>query len=964
MLNSLANFSHDSIEDFNESYSLDENKHLKILQWNVRGINNIGKFDEILQTLESSKTYVDLIVLGETWLKTDYCPLYEVPNYKSFFSCREESNGGLAVFVNKSYSSKLIKNNCTDGFHHIQIELITKGHFYHIHAVYRPPNYDYGKFSEYLENVFCSTPSNYSCIIVGDINIPVNNTLHNISNRYLRLLESYSYICSNTVPTRPLSNNVLDHVLCKVDDSCCLRNDTIFHDLSDHLPIISSFKLPIDKEKITLCKRIVDHQKLNSDFDLFINNIGQVADVGNSLQLITSTYNSLLEQNTRIIEKTITVKGNSCPWMTLDLWTICRIKNNYLKRVKRNPTNQHLKEMLKYVSQKVDDTKAKCKKSYYEKLLNVTNHTKLWRNIRLVFGLSKKNHGICLMNNGSRTNNDAEVCEVFNNFFSNIGSQLAGNIQNNLNSDPLTNLNRIDRTIVLWPSNENEVMTLIKSLDSKKSCGPDNFPASVLKRNVGIFSQILCQYFNLMLLTGEYPDYLKIAKVIPVFKAGDPEDCNNYRPISTLSVFNKIFEKLLVNRLVKFLTKHEILYKFQYGFRQGSSTQTAILELVDDIIKEVDSKKSVGALFLDLKKAFDTLDHRILLKKLEMYGIRGVAHDIIKSYLSNRKQYVAINGERSSYQSIGVGVPQGSNIGPLLFLLYINDLGKLQLNGTPRLFADDTALFYPNKNVNIIINSIEADLGVLKNFFDANLLSLNISKTKYMIFHSIRKVITDHVHPRLGHQVVEEVNCFKYLGIKLDPTLSWIHQINHVEKKLAPLCGMLWRVSTFVPRHVLLKFYFAYIHSQLNYLVSVWGYASSSSLNKIRTLQNRCLKTIFKKPLLYSTLQLYSDSSHNILPLNYLRDYQTLLFVHNLQNNPNMHHNITLSSAPHSHLTRQNDHLRSELASTNLGQRRITFIGPTKYNTLPFDLKQITSLPIFKVRLKQFLKHTLHELFR
>lgn len=963
MYNEIKIFSHDNIEDFNASYSLNENKFLKILQWNVRAINDLNKFDDILQTLDSSKTSVDIVVLGETWLKNDFCALYEIPNYNSFFSCRDQSNGGLAVFVHKNSTSKLLKNVCIDGFHHIQIELIIKGHFYHIHGVYRPPNFDYGRFADYLENILSCTPANYSCIIVGDINIPINRALHNISDRYLRLLESYNYICSNTVPTRPLSGNILDHVLCKVDDSCCLRNDTISHYLSDHSPIISSFKLPIDKEKIKLSKTIVNHRKLNNAFDNFINNFDHVTDVSNSLLLITSTYNSLLEKNTRTVEKSITVKGN-CPWMTFDLWTLCKIKNNYIKRVKRNPTNQHLKDMLKHISQKVDDTKTKCKKSYYEKLLNVTNHSKLWSNIKVVFGVGKKNNKICLVNNGTRTNNDAEVCEVFNNFFSNIGSQLAANIPRNLNSNPINNLSRIDHTIVLWPSNENEVITLIKSLKNKKSCGPDNFPVNILKRNCGIFAQILSQCFNLMLVTGEYPECLKIAKVIPVFKAGDPDDCNNYRPISTLSVFNKIFEKLLVNRLVKYLSKRKILYKFQYGFRQGSSTQTAILELVDDIIKEVDSKKSVGALFLDLKKAFDTLDHSILLKKLEMYGIRGLANDLIKSYLSNRKQFVAINDARSSNQTIGVGVPQGSNIGPLLFLLYINDLGKLQLCGTPRLFADDTALFYPNKNINTIIESIEADLGVLKNFFDANLLSLNLSKTKYMIFHSIRKVITEHEHPRLGNQEIEKVNCFKYLGIHLDPTLSWAYQINHVEKKLAPLCGMLWRVRNFVPRHVLLKFYFAYFHSQLNHLVSTWGYASSTSLKKIRTLQNRCLKTIFYKPLLYPTLQLYSELSHTILPLNYLRDYQTLVFVHNLLNNPVMHHNITLPSAPHFHSTRQNDHLRREQASTNLGQRRISFIGPTKYNTLPIDLKQTTSTSIFKIRLKQHLKHKLHELFQ
>lgn len=515
----------------------------------------------------------------------------------------------------------------------------------------------------------------------------------------------------------------------------------------------------------------------------------------------------------------------------------------------------------------------------------------------------------------------------------------------------------------LRPSSENEVILLINNLNTKKSNGPDNIPASLLKNNVLEFAKILSQIFNLILQTGDYPDCLKIAKVVPIFKAGESWDCNNYRPISTLSVFNKILEKMLVTRLTNFLNIHEVLYKFQYGFRQGSSTQTAIIELVDDVIDAIDSGKFMGGLFLDLKKAFDTLNHEILLRKLECYGIRGVANTVIKSYLTNRKQFVQIEDKRSSLAPINVGVPQGSNIGPLLFLLFINDLPRLNLNGKARLFADDTALFYPNKDIHSIITLMEKDLQTLNQYFNANLLSLNPSKTKYMIFRSIRRLEPEHDDPRLGPTVIEKVNCFKYLGIQLDPILSWINHIKVVEKRVSSYLGILWRVRLFVPRKILLKYYFAYIHSQLNYLISVWGRTASSHLVKLQTLQNRCLKIIFNKPLLYSTLTLYSDACHSVLPLTNLCDIQTTLFVHDVINNPKFHHTIQLITTNSSRSTRQRNNLQRIRAHTTRGQNRLSFIGPTLYNLLPDNLKLLENRSIFNARIKQHYKQKLNETF-
>lgn len=962
MANNLENFFHDNISTFNNIYS-NNNKSLKFLQWNVRGINNLSKFDKILQDVDMIEPEIDLIVIGETWLKEENCKLYQIPNYKSVFSCREDSSGGLAVYINKKLKCKVKKKFHSNGFHHIYIEILMNGHYYDIHGLYRPPNYDFNVFSDYLEDVMSSSKPSNSCLILGDVNIPINHENLNTVLKYKMLLESYGFITTNIYATRPSSANILDHVVCKMNDANCIRNDTLdLTELSDHIPIITSLKTKLKKEPFILTKKIINQSLLNQDFSIFLNGIDLITDPENTLQSIISTYNNLLERYSRTVKKCVNLKGNSCPWMTFDLWTLRKIKENYLLRVKKHPTNQHLREMLSHISKKVESTKNRAKKIYYENLLTNTSHSKLWKNIKSTFGHTKSHETITLMNNGNETQNNTEVSEVFNNFFSSIGQNLASNIPPT-GICPTSNVRRISDSIFLRPASENEIILLINNLNIKKSCGPDNIPALTLKNNVAAFAKILAQIFDLIIQTGVYPDCLKIAKVVPIFKSGETSDCNNYRPISTLSIFNKILEKMLVNRITDFLNLHKILFDLQYGFRPGSSTQTAIIELVDDILEEFDAGKFVGGLFLDLKKAFDTLNHDILLKKLECYGIRGIANNVLKSYLTNRKQFVQVGDGRSSLLPISVGVPQGSNIGPLLFILFINDIARLDLNGKPRLFADDTALFYPNKDIHTIIALMEKDLQTLNNFFNTNLLSLNPTKTKYMIFRSIRRIVPAHDHPRLATNIIEKVNCFKYLGIHLDPTLSWNNHIHRIEKRVASYIGILWRVRLFVPCKTLLQYYFAYIHTHFNYIISVWGRTASSHLQKLQCLQKRCLKIIFKKPLLYPTLSLYSDECHKILPISFLCDIQTLLFVHDILFNPKFHHNIQLTASNNSRRTRQANNLQRIRAITTRGQQRIRFIGPTLYNNLPENLQSIENRSIFNARIKQYYKNKLNELF-
>lgn len=679
-----------------------------------------------------------------------------------------------------------------------------------------------------------------------------------------------------------------------------------------------------------------------------------------ALNNIIETYNKLLHDCTRKFTKTVRLKGEHCPWMTYSLWRLIQIKNNYLNKQKSNPTDEHITEMLEHVSKKVKSAKKRCKKQYYENILKSSSHSNVWKKLNEIFGRTKANEKLKLRNGANILESDQDVAEMFNCFFSSIGNNLAQKIPKNA-FDFLKPVKGVSSSIFLRPASINEVSILISQLDTQKSRGHDNIPADLVKANVGPFSGIIAELFNRMLLTGSYPNIMKIAKVTPVFKSGDSFDPSNYRPISTLSVINKIFEKLLTVRLVNFLCANNVLYRYQYGFREGCGTGNAITELIDDLIFEIDKKNIVGGLFIDLKKAFDTINHEILLKKLDRYGVRGIANDLIRSYLSDRKQFVAINDCRSSLQHMSIGVPQGSNIGPLLFLIFINDLSNLKLRGVPRLFADDTALFYPHLNIQSIVQDIESDLASLTNYFNGNLLSLNLSKTKYMVFHSPRKKIFSYPDPCVGNLRIEKVSSFKYLGLHLDSCLSWNNHIQQVSNKVSSLCGLMKRVRSFVPNEALLRFYFACIHSVLQYLIVAWGHAAKSKLKKLQSLQNRCLKLIFNLPHLFPTIALYNYSNHKVMPILALRDIQTITFVHNTLNNRKFHHNLVFSARVNFHNTRHANELMRSSASTNLGLTRITNYGPLKFNALPNELKEISNSIIFKSKLKHHIRRNVNE---
>ena len=328
------------------------------------------------------------------------------------------------------------------------------------------------------------------------------------------------------------------------------------------------------------------------------------------------------------------------------------------------------------------------------------------------------------------------IAKSFNKYFAEIGPKLAKNIQkSSINFESF--MKTCDRTQAESSLTINELKDAFFSLKINKSPGYDEISFNVVKNCFGPLLKPLMFIFNLSLQKGSFPDELKIAKATSVFKTDDVNELENYRPISVLPCFSKILERIMYNRLFKYLKTNEILYKKQFGFQEGHSAEHAIIQLIDQINNCFEKNHFTLGIFIDLKKAFDTVDHAILIKKkLKHYGIKGNNLRWFENYLENRKQYITYETTKfTTFENITCGVPQGSILGPLLFLLYINDLPKVSNILYPIMFADDTNLFYSHHNIEELFTTVNKELQKLGDWFTSNKLSLNIKKTKYTFFH-------------------------------------------------------------------------------------------------------------------------------------------------------------------------------------------------------------------------------------
>ena len=575
------------------------------------------------------------------------------------------------------------------------------------------------------------------------------------------------------------------------------------------------------------------------------------------------------------------------------------------------------------------------KRRYYSTRLSEDQNSKImWKTLNKI--LPKKPKTAAEIENLSATK--------FNQYFTTIAGSLCGHF-----TDPSPQrvlAPRVDQEFI--PQNVSSAFVLLelRKLKSTKATGLNGIPAKLLKGAAQEVAKPIANLINLTFSTGEIPQEWKEAKVTPIFKSGEKDDVNNYRPISVLPLISKIMERAIQVQLVSFLTENNVHSEHQSGFRKRHSTQTAVTYLSDFILENMDKQKLTGAVFIDLKKAFDLVNHKCLLYKLEHYGVRGLSHSWFQNYLCTRSQRVKFK-ELSSSLPLSYGVPQGSILGPLLFVLYINDLPQCLVRSNISMYADDTVIYTTGSRPDDVMMKIQEDIQRVEQWMKSNQLVLNLTKTKSLLFGTAQKLAgaTDFNILIQGKEI-DRVSNFCYLGVTLDENLSWKEHVGEVFKKVNKRLGLLGRIRSCLTIQAAKCIYNCLILPVLSYTETAWGELSAECSNRLQRLQNRAARITIR----------YDRSSDAIKNLGWekletirKRNKATLVFkcLNNLA--PAYFKNyFTRNSSYHFYNTRQKQDLHIPKAKRSKGKKTFIFSGATLFNRLPDSLKQAKSLQIFK----------------
>lgn len=646
------------------------------------------------------------------------------------------------------------------------------------------------------------------------------------------------------------------------------------------------------------------------------------------------------------------IRKRYAPWLTPDLKRLMfeRDRAKRIADIKKDDTAAWTN--YKTIKNSINSKIKRSKTDYYCSLFkNKEGQTKkTWNGINQLLGKQPKRSGINSVEiNGTTHNEPREIANAFNDHFSNIGPKLASKI-------PTTGVDfsnympdKPNCSFSLRETTPEDVCNLIRKMPSNKSSGMDGVSARLLKEAAPIVSGSLAAIINMSITKGIFPNDWKQAKISPIHKEGPKTDPNNYRPISILSTVSKIIEKIIFKQVYDHLNSNGILNKFQSGFRPLHSTVTALLDATNNWYLNIDDGQINAVLFLDLKKAFDTVNHTILLKKLKHYGIDNTTLKWFESYLSDRKQVTTIENSTSHHCHIKCGVPQGSILGPLLFLIYINDLPNCKLEAKPRLYADDSNLTYSAKNIKEVQTMINEDLKEVHTWLKANKLTLNISKTKYMLMATRQKLSSIPSEPTImvNSEKILRVDKYKCLGVTLDETLSWDKHIEEIFKKVSKGLGALKRIRPYVPQSTLVTVYNTLILPYFDYCSTVWGCIGKCLGDRLQKLQNRAARII--------TRSTYEDRSTDILQklgwntLEQRREKQLATTVYKVINNHTplyLQTCFTKTSTIHRHNLR-NSGLSIPQPKTEAMKKSFCYRGAVLWNNIPKSIRNANSIAKF-----------------
>ena len=844
--------------------------NLSILSINTQSIN--AKFDKFKIAIEqlSYKHPVHIICVQETWIDSNCntC-MFELPNYQLISRGKYCSNhGGLFTYVHDDfYWEPMEIKEYSSGWENLFVKIQRKSKNskkYIVGNIYRLPNELVSdittfneEFAETLDILHTKRTPTYLC---GDFNIDLLK-IHqkpNYCTFYDNLISS-GYLPRISLPTRLTDHSatLIDNIFSTVLDDH--KSGVIVNTISDHQMIYTysiektytpKVKRTIEIENATPTAMEAFAKKFQSSNITEQLDLSENANPNDNFELFMNRFTTLKQQC--IPKKTVRYnkkvhKDN--PWITNGILKSINSKDKLYKALiktpKESPNYAVLQTNFKTYRKIIRRSIMFAKRDYYRSVFNKysANLKMTWQTINETLNRRKKKREYpqeFKLSNGKTIYDPKQIADAFNNYFISIGS--ADKQTTTQNKEYTSYLcDKLNTKLVFNAITEESVLHIINSLKPKTSTGVDGISNKLLKFVKCGIAKPLTIIINQMLSVGIFPDLLKISKVIPLYKKDDPVNFSNYRPISLLPSISKIFEKVIFKQLADYLEENNLMYKYQYGFRKYHSTEYAALHLLDYLNSEVDARRIPLNVYLDLSKAFDFLSHSILLDKLKHYGVEGVAHDLLKNYLENRKQFVQLNDHSSELKCVLNGVPQGSILGPLLFLIYINDIPNSSNVFNFLLYADDTTLFCNLEDIDSDYKefTLNQELQHVHEWLLANGLQLNVKKTKYMLFHKQNKII-NKLNLRINNNIINETDKFNFLGLHINSRLTWDSHIKEVSTKIIRTTGIIKKLQLTFPKNILLSIYNSLILPHINYCILSWGYNS----NKIFMLQKRRLEQL------------------------------------------------------------------------------------------------------------------------
>jgi hypothetical protein len=884
-----------------------------------------------------------------------------IPNFKlATFYSRNNRNGGSCILIRNVHkyhkidelNSASIPNviECT-GLELIEHKII-------IVSIYRVPKNNSQNIDAFFEklnfilNKICYKKK--KIVICGDFNIDVLKRTPQ-STKFKNLVASYNLKLAISEPTRLASNTCIDNIIHNVRGTTA---EVIDFALSDHSAQV--LKCPVRetcvlaywyKKQRDLCKDNIDKFR-DRMLELNFNDVYMANNCNDA-------YNSFADQfglvyNLCFPIKRIKISPYSNPkWITKGIKKCCKRKRDLLWKYRHSKCDK-LSDKVTFQTyskrlKKVIKLTQKAQNDHFIK--NSSNKTKASWN---VINKNKSKQAIDnipeILSNGKCVTSPIKIAQEFNRYFINLTHSNVNIFStNDKNSRHMNSMTcNLPNSIFMRPTNTFDIQKIINSLKNCYSTGYDSISTKVVKSVSHIISPLISHIINLCIEKGEFPERLKIGIVKPLFKKGDRKDMASYRPVTLLPVFSKVIEKVIYNSIYDYFETNNLFAPEQMGFRKGKTINMAIFKLMHVILTNIDKRIPVSALYMDMSKAFDFVDHRILLDKLHKYGVRGNVHDLIHSYLSNRKQLTQINRicvqtkTESTYsskiQQIHYGVPQGSVLGPLLFIIYINDLPKA-IEYPTVLFADDSTILFACKNIESYENDINMTLETVVDWLTTNNLKINLEKTKIMYFK--QRVNTFHnLNISYKGQHIDETDSTRFLGLSVDNKLTWRFQIDNMCKKLNQFSYALYNLRKVVNESAVLTAYHAYVTSTLRYGIIFW--ANSVEREMAFKAQKRCIRSLCGIHQLDSCKPYFQKLRILTLPCLYI--FEVIMFVRR-----NLHLYPSFRS------TRLRNKISGMSFKTALFRKSLLGMAPTIYNKVPKDIIDIDNIADFKNKLFKIL---------